>query len=120
MVDQERKKMETNKEFITRMYLLVNEIPKEKLEDYNNILSLLSFQLKMRDMDHINEFVRQLTNRFNSSHVNSTSKRMLYEKLKGLSEESRYTFSVPEDHIENLKQILGSKGDKKDTDNLKH
>ena len=120
MVDQERKKMETNKEFITRMYMLVNELPKEKIEDYNNILNLLSFQLKMRDIEHITGFTRQLSDRFNSSHVQATSKAILYEKLKGLSEKSRYTFSLPEDYKESLQQILGSKGNKESPDNLKH
>ena len=102
------------------MYMLVNELPKEKLEDANNVLNLLSFQLKMRDIDHITDFTRQLSNRFNSSYVSSTSKTMLHEKLKGLSQESRYTFTVPEDYQELEQQVLGSKGNKESPNNLKH
>lgn len=120
MADQEKRKMETNKEFITRMYMLVNELPKKKIEDFNNILNLLSFQLKIRDIDRIDNFTRQLFNRFSSTHVSSTSKRILYDKLKGLSEESGYTFSVSEDYQKDVEQILGGKGNKESLDNLKH
>lgn len=112
--------MESNREFITRMYLLVKELPKEKLEDANNILALLEFQLKMRDIDHITGFVEELSLRVNSSHIYSASKKVVYEKLKGLREETRYTFTLPGRYEEPIQQILGSKGNKKDTDNLKH
>ena len=112
--------MESNREFITRMYLLVNELPKEKLEDVNNILSLLEFQLKMRDIDHITGFVEELSLKVNSSHIYSTSKNVVYEKLKGLREESRYTFTLPGHYNEPVKQILGSKGNKESPNNLKH
>lgn len=112
--------METNKEFITRMYMLVNELPKDKIEDYENILSLISFQLKSRDIDHISDFVKDLTFLFNSSHAASTAKHILHEKLKSLREKTRYTFKIPEDNKESDQQILGSEGNKENPDNLKH
>ena len=102
------------------MYLLVNELPKEKFEDVNNILALLEFQLKMRDIDHITGFVEELSLRVNSSHIYSASKKVVYEKLKGLREESRYTFTIPGYYKEPDKQILGSKGNKESPNNLKH
>ena len=102
------------------MYLLVNELPKEKFEDANNILALLEFQLKMRDIDHITGFVEELSLRVNSSHIYSASKKVVYEKLKGLREEGRYTFTLPGYYKEVDQQVLGSKANKKNIDNLKH
>ena len=101
------------------MVLLVKELPKKKLEDANNILTLLEFQLKMRDIDHITGFVEELSFRVNSSHIYSASKKVVYEKLKGLREEGRYTFTLPGYYKEPVEQVLGSTGDKEITKNLK-
>ena len=116
---EDHEKMESNKEFITRMYLLVNELPKEKIEDYENILSLLSFQLKLRDITHISNFTQELSDMFNGTHAQSTSKQIFDAKLKALRAKTRYTFSLPKNNQNRMEKILGSKRNKTNPDNLK-
>ena len=52
--------MESNKEFVTRMILFINELPEEKRRDYYTLLSFLDFQLTMRDNLFITELFDKL------------------------------------------------------------
>ena len=51
--------MESNKEFITRLVLMINELPEDKRRDHFTLLNFLDFQLKARD----NLFVEDLINK---------------------------------------------------------
>ena len=43
--------IESRKEFITRVFLIMQEIPEEKRKDLNTMLGFLSIQLREREMD---------------------------------------------------------------------
>lgn len=100
--------------------MLTQELPKEKIEDYNNILNLLSFHLKIRDIDHITNFVIEFTKIIGSMHIPQRTKSIINNELFRLSEKGRYTFQVPEIDKNALEEILGSTGDKSSPEDLKH
>jgi len=52
--------IESRKEFITRMFLFMNELPQEKKNDLNTILCFLEFQMKIREMDYIKLAVKKM------------------------------------------------------------
>ena len=52
--------IESRKEFITRMFLFMNELPQEKKTDFNTILCFLEFQMKLREMDYIKLAVKKM------------------------------------------------------------
>ena len=43
--------IESRKEFITRIFLIMQEIPEKKRKDLNTMLGFLSIQLREREMD---------------------------------------------------------------------
>ena len=111
--------LESNKEFVTRMYLLTQELPKNKIEDYENVLSLLSFQLKLREMNIVKEAASNLSRLVNLSSVENKAKNYLLNEIEIFKRQDRYTIQVPEDNQEDVQQVLGSTGNKEVAQTLK-
>lgn len=107
--------MENRKEFVIRMYLLAKEIPKEKIEDYENILSLLSFQLKLREIELIEDAAETLSSLVNRSSIHNSTKKYMIDEIDVFTRQDRFTLQIPEDNKEETQQVLGVKGDKQIT-----
>ena len=113
--------MESNKEFIARMYAFLQELPEEKRSDYNTLLNFLSYQLKIRDI----KFVASLASKIIVSleftdYIPKRYKDAAIKKIENVCTSSRYTFTVPQIDKEQLQQVLGEQKDKQNTENLKH
>jgi len=112
--------MESNKEFIARMYAFLQELPEEKKSDYNTLLNFLSYQLKLRDI----ELVASLTSKIILSleftdYIPKRFKDATIKKIEDVCTSSRYTFTVPQIDKEQLQQVLGEQKDKRNTKNIK-
>jgi len=111
--------LESNKEFVTRMYLLTQELPKNKIEDYENTLSLLSFQLKLREMDIAKEAAHNLSRLVTLSSIQNKAKNYLLNEIEIFKGQDRYIIQVPEDNQGGVQQVLGVKGDNKIAQEIK-
>jgi hypothetical protein len=60
--------LESSKEFVSRMMLMINELPEEKRRDHYTLLSLLSFHIKARDRDIVRTFTRRTLHSVESSN----------------------------------------------------
>ena len=112
--------MESNKEFIARMYAILQELPEEKKSDYNTLLNFFSYQLKTRDI----KLVTSLTSKIILSleltdYIPKRFKDYAIKKIENICTSSRYTFTLPQIDKEQLQQILGEQKDKRDTKNTK-
>jgi len=113
--------MESNKEFIARMYTFLQELPEEKKSDYNTLLNFFSYQLKARDIEMVAslaskiivslEFTDYLPKRFKDATI---------KKIENICTTGKYTFTFPEIDKEKLQQVLGEQKDERNTKNLKH
>ena len=93
--------MESNKEFITRMILFINELPEEKKRDYFTLLNFLEFQLTMRN----NLFI---TNLFDKLEFHLTEKidwygrakfkREIKQEIRNFCKSSTYSFTFHDDN----------------------
>ena len=97
--------MESNKEFITRMVLLINELPEDKRREYNTLLSFLDFQLTIRD----NLFITDIFDKLDLYLLNKIDwygraklKRELRQKIRDFCETSKYSFTI---HDSDKKQV---------------
>jgi len=112
--------MESNKEFIARMYAFLQELPEEKKSDYNTLLNFFSYQLKTRDI----QFVASLASKIILSleltdYIPKRFKDATIKKIEDVCTSSRYTFTLPQIDKEQLQQVLGEQKDKRDTKNTK-
>jgi hypothetical protein len=114
--------MESNKEFITRMILLINELPENKRRDHFTLLNFLDFQLHCRDNLVMEDFVCNLAARI-TKNVNfygqAKLKKMVLEQIDIYARANQYTFKIPVYHKEFVQQALGGKADRKTIKNLK-
>jgi len=113
--------MESNKEFIARMYAFLQELPEEKKSDYNTLLNFFAYQLKTRDI----EFVASLASKIIVSleftdYIPKRFKDATIKKIENICTSSRYTFTLPQIDKEQLQQVLGEQKDKRNIKNLKH
>ena len=106
--------MESNKEFIARMVLFINELPEEKRRDYHTLLSFLDVQLTLRDNLFITELVskleKHLMNKVNW-YGRAREKKQVREEITSFCETSKHSFKVHDDNKEEVQQVLGSKRD---------
>jgi len=83
--------IESRKEFITRMYLLSQELPSETLQDANNVLSFLEFQLKVRESDLLDEVSGKIVNVLSRSNsISSRNKSWVIKELEALKGTQKY------------------------------
>ena len=113
MVDQE--KMESNKEFITRMMLFINELPQEKKRDMFALLSFLDFQLTMRD----NLFITELFDKLDLHLLNKIDwygraklKQEIRQALRDFCKTSQYSFTFHDSNEKQMQQVMDSGEDK--------
>tara|TARA_R100000329_G_scaffold29467_1_gene27055 strand:+ start:1540 stop:1833 length:294 start_codon:yes stop_codon:yes gene_type:complete len=95
--------MESNKEFITRMVLLINELPEDKKRDYFTLLSFLGFQLSMRD----NLFITELFDKLDLHLLNKIDwygraklKQEIRQALRDFCKASQNSFTFHDNHKE--------------------
>ena len=96
--------MESNKEFITRMILLINELPEHKRRDHFTLLAFLDFQLTMRD----NLFITELFDKLDLHLLNKIDwygraklKQEIRQAIRDFCKTSQYSFTF---HDSNEKQ----------------
>ena len=102
--------MESNKEFITRMVLFINELPEHKRRDYNTLLSFLDFQLKHRDnllLEHIISNLAYDIIKNVDFYGAKRVKKMVLEQMDKCIKENSYTFKVSQDDRELMQQTMG-------------
>ena len=107
--------MESNKEFITRIVVMINELPEDKRRDYHTLLSFLDFQLKGRD----NLFVEDLINKL-AIHITlkvdfygqPKIKKNVIKAIEDHCAASQYSFKIPDYNREQLQQKMGKQKDK--------
>jgi hypothetical protein len=106
--------MESNKEFITRMTLFVNELPEEKRRDYFTLLSFLDFQLTMRD----NLFITELFDKLDLHLLNKIDwygraklKQEIREELRSFCKTNTYSFTFHDNNEKQMQQVMDSKKD---------
>tara|TARA_R110002012_G_scaffold61153_1_gene160544 strand:- start:1046 stop:1369 length:324 start_codon:yes stop_codon:yes gene_type:complete len=107
--------MESNKEFITRMTLFVNELPEDKRRDYFTLLSFLDFQLTMRD----NLFITELFDKLDLHLLNKIDwygraklKQEIREELRSFCKASTYSFTFHDNNEKQMQQVMDSKKDR--------
>ena len=102
--------MESNKEFITRMILMINELPEHRKRDYHTLLTFLDFQLKARD----NLFVEDLINKL-AIHItlkvdfygHQRIKKNVIKAIEDHCAASKYSFKIPDYNRKQLQQKVG-------------
>ena len=106
--------MESNKEFVTRMILFINELPEEKRRDYYTLLSFLDFQLTMRD----NLFITELFDKLDLHLLNKIDwygraklKQEIRQAIRDFCETSKYSFTVHDNNDKQMQQVMGSRED---------
>ena len=106
--------MESNKEFITRMTLMINELPQEKRRDYFTLLNFLDFQLTMRD----NLFITELFDKLDLHLLNKIDwygraklKQEIRQAIRDFCETSKYSFTVHDNNDKQMQQVMGSRED---------
>lgn len=95
--------MESNKEFITRMVLLINELPEEKRRDYFTLLPFLDVQLTLRDNLFIIELMTNLEFHLIEKldwYGRAKIKKQLREELRNFCDTSKHSFSFYDDDKE--------------------
>ena len=102
------------------MYLLTQELPKNKIEDYENTLSLLSFQLKLREMDITKEAADNLSRLISLSTIYSKSKKYLLNEIEFFKGQSKYSIQIPDNNPNEVEKVLGSTRDKEVDETIKH
>ena len=102
--------MESNKEFITRIVVMINELPEDKRRDYFTLLTFLDFQLKARD----NLFVEDLINKL-AIHItlkvdfygHQRIKKNVIKAIEDHCAASQSSFKIPDYNREQLQQKMG-------------
>ena len=106
--------MESNKEFITRMMLFINELPEEKRREYFTLLNFLDFQLTMRD----NLFITELFDKLDLHLLNKIDwygraklKQEIRQELRDFCKTSQYSFTFHDSNEKQMQQVMDSKTD---------
>tara|TARA_E500000305_G_C3944326_1_gene199072 strand:+ start:157 stop:450 length:294 start_codon:yes stop_codon:yes gene_type:complete len=97
--------MESNKEFITRMALMLNELPEQKRRDVFTLLPFLDFQLKQRD----NLFITHLCDKLDLNLLNNIDwygkaklKKEIRQEIKNFCKASTNSFTFHDDNEETI------------------
>lgn len=106
--------MESNKEFITRMMLFINELPEEKRREYFTLLNFLDFQLTMRD----NLFITELFDKLDFHLITKIDwygraklKREIRQAVRDFCKTSKYSFTIHDHNEKQMQQVMDSKTD---------
>ena len=101
--------MESNKEFVTRMTLMINELPEHKRRDYYTLLSFLDFQLTMRD----NLFITELFDKLDLHLLNKIDwygraklKQEIRQALRDFCKTSQYSFTFHDNNEKQMQQVM--------------
>ena len=85
--------IESRKEFITRMFLVMGELPEGRKNDYGTILNFLAFQLRIREADYIKYSVRRVVSGINSlNRLNIADRHKLIGMFEGVFSEMDFMF----------------------------
>ena len=113
--------MESNKEFIARMYAFLQELPEEKRSDYSTLLNFFSYQLKTRDIELVASLASKIIVSLEfTDYIPKRFKDETIKKIENICTSGRYTFTLPQIDKKKLQQILGEQKDQRNTQNLKH
>ena len=103
--------MESNKEFVTRMTLMINELPEHKRRDYFTLLSFLDFQLTMRD----NLFITDIFDKLDLHLLNKIDwygraklKQEIRQALRDFCKTSQYSFTFHDNNEKQMQQVMDS------------
>ena len=103
--------MESNKEFITRMVTMLNELPEHKRRDLFTLLAFFDFQLTIRD----NLFITELFDKLDLHLLNKIDwygraklKKELRQSIRDFCETSKYSFTIHDNDQKQMQQVLGS------------
>jgi len=102
--------METNKEFITRMALMLNELPEQKRRDVFTLLPFLDFQLKQRDNLVMEHFITNLAHNLMENvdwYGAKRIKKMVLNEIDAYCKTSKYTFKVSPEDEKLMQQKMG-------------
>ena len=106
--------MESNKEFITRMILLINELPEHKRRDHFTLLAFLDFQLTMRD----NLFITELFDKLDLHLLNKIDwygraklKQEIRQAIRDFCKTSQYSFTFHDNNEKQMQQVMDSRED---------
>jgi len=104
--------MESNKEFITRMATMLNELPEHKRRDLFTLLAFLDFQLTIRD----NLFITELFDKLDLHLLNKIDwygraklKQQIREEIRSFCKASKYSFTVHDSNEKQMQQVMDSK-----------
>lgn len=107
--------MESNKEFISRMMLMINELPEHKRRDHFALLSFLDFQLTMRD----NLFITELFDKLDLYLLNKIDwygraklKQEIREELRSFCKTNQYSFTFHDSNEKQMQQVVDGKTDR--------
>ena len=85
--------IESRKEFITRIFLLMQEIPEEKRKDLNTMLGFLSIQLREREMDFAKYATKRVILGLSDTRVLTIRNRSkIIDMFEGAFSETDYLF----------------------------
>ena len=103
--------MESNKEFVTRMTLMINELPEHKRRDYFTLLAFLDFQLTMRDNLFITELFYKLDLHFLNKidwYGRAKLKQEIRQALRDFCKTSQYSFTIHDNNEKQMQQVMDS------------
>jgi hypothetical protein len=97
--------MESNKEFITRMAVMYNELPEKKKRDLFTLLAFYDFQLTIRD----NLFIKYLFDKLDLHLLNKIDwygkaklKQEIRESLRNFSKANQHSFTFHDNNEETI------------------
>ena len=107
--------MESNKEFITRMSVMYNELPENKKRDLFTLLAFFDFQLTIRD----NLFITDLFDKLDLHLLNKIDwygraklKQEIRQALRDFCKTSQYSFTFHDSNEKQMQQVMDSGEDK--------
>jgi len=107
--------MESNKEFITRMSVMFNELPEHKRRDLFTLLAFFDFQLTIRD----NLFITDLFDKLDLHLLNKIDwygraklKQEIREAIRDFCKTSKYSFTIHDNNEKQMQQVMDSKKDR--------
>ena len=113
--------MESNKEFIARMMVFINELPESKRRDYFTLLNFLDFQLTCRDNEMISDWCIELSLSLDTIDFKGNRKIRddVQKKITDFRKAASHSFKVPHLYKRKSKQVLGSPTDEHNTKETK-
>jgi carboxypeptidase C (cathepsin A) len=113
--------LESNKEFIARMMVFINELPESKRRDYFTLLNFLDFQLTHRDNKMITAWCIELS--LSLDTVNFKGNRKIRDdvqkKIENFKKSASHFVKIPRNYKRKSKQVLGSPTNEHNTKEIK-